>query len=156
MRFPTCLLFLGVVGVACALKVFPIICPKPVGLPEPAGVVCTITLGACWDTYDWQLEIAALSRLVIGHDELLDVRAQQVVLCVVPWVAPPVGPACVEHRCGGTPAVWAYQVAAPSTLYLVAFLCWQSFAPLELASAPLEVGGHPTCPFRYVGGPSAL
>ena len=30
------------------------------------------------------------------------------------------------------------------------------FAPLELAAAPLEVGGHPTCPFRYVRGPSDL
>ena len=35
---------------------------------------------------------------------------------------------------------------------LVAFLCWQGFAPLELAAAPLEVCNHPTCPFRYVGG----
>ena len=61
-----CLLILGVAGVACALKVFRILCPKLVGLPEPVGLVCTITRGACWDTYDWQLDMAALSRLGIG------------------------------------------------------------------------------------------
>ena len=71
---------------------------------------------------------------------------------VVPWVAPPVGAACVGHRCGGPPVVRAYQVGAPAPLDLVVFLCWQGFAPLELAAAPLEVGGHPTCPFCHVGG----
>ena len=53
-----CLLILVVVGVACALKVCPIIRPKPVGLPEPAGLVCTITLGACWNTYKWQIDMS--------------------------------------------------------------------------------------------------
>ena len=107
MRFPTCLLILGVVGVACDLKVFPIIRPKPVGLPEPGGVVFTITLGGRWDTYDWQPDMDALSRLSIGYNELLAVRAQQVVIWVVPWVAPPVGPACFGHGYGGTWSMWA-------------------------------------------------
>ena len=74
---------------------------------------------------------------------------------MAPWVAPPVGMACVGHRCGGPPAVRAYQVAAPAPLELVAFLL-AGFLPLELAAAPLELGGHPTFPFCYVGGPSAL
>ena len=64
---------LGVIVVACALKVPPILRPKPVGIPEPAGRVCTITLGDLWDTYDWQLDMDALSRIGIGYDELLDV-----------------------------------------------------------------------------------
>ena len=41
------------------------------------------------------------------------------------------------------PAVRAYQVAAQAPLEIVGFLGWQGFAPLELAAAPLEVGGHP-------------
>ena len=69
--------------------------------------MCTITLGGSWDTYDWQLEMSAMSMLGIGYDELLDVKEQQVVPWVVPWVAPPVGPACVGHGCGGPPAVRA-------------------------------------------------
>ena len=96
---------LGFVGVACDLKVFLIIRPKPVGLPEPAGLVCTITPGARWDIYDFQIEMAALSRLGIRYDELLAVRAQQVVPCVAPWMASPVGTDCVGHRCSGPPAV---------------------------------------------------
>ena len=98
---------LGVIRVACALKVFPIISPKPLGLPESAGLVCTITLESRWDTYNWQLAMAALSRLEIGHNELLDVRAHQLVPWVAPWVVPPVGPACVRHGCGGPPDVRA-------------------------------------------------
>ena len=133
-------------------KFFPFLCPKPAGLPEPAGLVCTITLGGRWDTYDWKLEISALSRLRIGYNELLAVRAHQVVSWVVPWVAPSVGSAFVGHGCGGPPAVRAYQVAAPAPLELVGFLCWQGFAPLELAAAPLEVSGHSTCIFCQVGG----
>ena len=66
------------------------------------------------------------------------------------------GPARVRHGCGGPPAVRAYQVVAPAPLDIVAFLCLQVFAPLELEAAPLEVGGHPTCNFCYVGGASAL
>ena len=100
--------------------------------------------------------MAALSRLGIPYNDLLAILAQQVVPWVVPWVAPPVGPACVRHGCGGPRAVQAYQVAAPALLELVAFICWQVFSPLELAAAPLDLGGHPACPFRYVGGPSAL
>ena len=60
MRCPTCILMLDVVRVACALKVFPILRPKPVGLPELTGLVCTITRGDLWDTYYWQLDMAAL------------------------------------------------------------------------------------------------
>ena len=85
------------VGVACALRVCPILGPKPVGLPEPLRLVCTITLGARWYTEDWQLEMNALSRIGIGCDEHLAVRAQQVVPWVAPSVAPPVRPACVGH-----------------------------------------------------------
>ena len=107
MRCPTCLLILGVVGFACALKVCPIIRPKPVGLPEPTGLVCTITLGGRWDTYDCQIDMSALSRLGIGYDELLAVRAHQVVLWVVPWVALPLGLDCVGNGCGGPPDVRA-------------------------------------------------
>ena len=66
------------------------------------------------------------------------------------------GADCVGHRCGGPPAVRAYQVAAPAPLELVGSLCWNVFSPLELAAAPLEVGGHPTCTFCHVGGMSAL
>ena len=97
-----------------------------------------------------------MSRLWILYDELLAVQAHQVVRWVVPWVELPVGVPCVGHRCGGPPAVRAYQVAAPAPLELVGFLGWQCFSPLELVEAPLEVGGHPTCPFCYVGGTSAL
>ena len=50
----------------------------------------------------------------------------------------------------------AKQVAAPAPLELVGFICWKGFVPLELAVAPLEVGGNSTCPFRHVGGLSAL
>ena len=75
--------------------------------------MCTITLGGRWDTYDWQLDMATMSRLGIGYNELLAVKAKQVVPWVVPWVAPPVGTACVSNGCGGPPAVHAYQVAAP-------------------------------------------
>ena len=100
--------------------------------------------------------MAALSRLGIGYDQLLAILAQQVMPWVVPWVAPLVGPACVGNGCGVPPAVREYQVAAPSPLELVAFLCWQGFAPLELADALLEVGSNPNCTFRYVGGTSAL
>ena len=89
------------------LKVCPILCPKPAGLPEPAGLVCTITLRSRWDTYNWQLEMSALPRRRIGCNELLDVWAHQVVLWVAPCVAPPVGPDCVGHECGGPPAVQA-------------------------------------------------
>ena len=60
MRCPMCLLILGVVGVVCAIKLFPVLCPKQVGLPEPAGIVCAITLGARWGTYNWQLKMAVL------------------------------------------------------------------------------------------------
>ena len=96
----------------------------------------------------------ALSRLWIGCDEPLGILAQQVVswlaLLVDPWVAlsvaPPVGPARVGHGCGVPPAVRAHQGATPSPLELVAVLRWQGFAPLELAAATLEAGGHPTCP----------
>ena len=138
---------LGVVGVACALRVFPILRPKPVGLPEPAELACTITIGACWDAYNWQLEMAALPRIGIGCDEPLAVRSQQVAPWVAPLVALPVGLAHVGHGCGVPPAaVREYQVAAPAPLELVAVLHWQGFAPLELSAAPLEVGGHPTCP----------
>ena len=130
---------LGVVGVACALRVCLILRKKPVGLPEPAGMACTINLGARWDTYDCHLEMAALSRLRIGYNETLVFWSHQ--------VAPPVGPARVGHGCGVPPAaVWAQQVAAPAPLELVAVLRWQGFAPLELAAAPLEAGGHPTFP----------
>ena len=87
-------------------------------------LVCTINLGGLWDTYDGQLEMAALSRLGILYDELLAVRAHQVVPLVVPWVAPPVGVACVGNGCGGPPAVRAYQVAALAPLELVGFICW--------------------------------
>ena len=156
MRFPKFLLILVVVGVACALNVFLILRPKPVGLPEPAGLVCTITLGGCWDIYDYQLDMAALSRIGIGYDEMLAVQAHQVVPWVVTWVEPPVGATCVGHGCGGSPSLRAYQVAAPAPLELVGSLCWQVFSPLELAAAPLEVGGHPTCPFCHVWGLSAL
>ena len=75
---------------------------------------------------------------------------------MVPCVVPPVGSACVGNKCGGTPDVWAYQVAAPVPLELVDFLCWQGFLPLELSAALLEVGGHPTFTFRYVWGASSL
>ena len=105
MSCPTCLLILGVFGFACALKACRILRPKLVGLPEPVGMVFTITRGARWENYDSQLEMAALSRLGIGYDELLDVLSQQVVTWVVPWVAPPVGLDCAMHRCGGPPAV---------------------------------------------------
>ena len=64
---------LRVVRVAYALKVFPILRPKPVGLTETVGLMCTITLGYRWDTYDWQLEMAELSMLGIGYDEILAV-----------------------------------------------------------------------------------
>ena len=86
--------------------------------------MCTINLGGLWGTYYGQLEMAVLSRLGIGYDELLDVQVQQVMPWVVPWVALPVGPACVGHGCGGPPAVHAYQVAAPAPLEIVGFLCW--------------------------------
>ena len=102
--------------------------------------MCTITLGSRWDTYDGQLEMAELSSLGIGYKELLTVQAHQVVPWVVPWVAPPVGEACVRHGCGGPPAVRAYQVAALAPLELVSFLCWQGFAPLELAAYATEYG----------------
>ena len=65
---------------------------------------------------------------------------------VAPLVATPVGPSCVGHRCGGPLDVWAQKVAAPSPLKLVAVLRWQVFSPLDLASATLEVGSHPTFP----------
>ena len=100
--------------------------------------------------------MAALSRLGILYDELLSFRAHPVVPWVVPCVAPPVGAACVRHGCGGPPAVRAYQIAALAPLEIVGFLCWQGFAPLELADAPLEVSGHPTCPFCHFWGLSAL
>ena len=106
--------------------------------------MCTINLGGLWDTYGGKLDMAVLSRLGILHDELLAVRAHQVVPWVVPWVAPPLGAACVGHGCDGPPAVRAYQVAALAPLELVGFICWQSFAPLELAAAPLEVDSNPT------------
>ena len=64
---------LGVVEVACALKVCPILRPKPVGLTETVGLMCTITLGYRWDTYDWQLDMSAQSSLGIRYDELLAV-----------------------------------------------------------------------------------
>ena len=44
----------------------------------------------------------------------------------------------------------------PSILGSCGLSMLSGFAPLELADAPLEVGGHPTCPFRYVEGPSSL
>ena len=75
---------------------------------------------------------------------------------MVPWVAPPVGAACVGHGCGEPLAARAYQVAALAPLELVGFLCWQGFAPLELDALPLEVGSHPTCTFCHVEGLSAL
>ena len=137
---------LGVVEFACALRVFPILCPKPVGIPEPAGLACTITLGARWDTYDWQIEMAALSNLGIGCNERLAVRAQQVAPWVAPSVAPPValpvGTACVGHWCSVTPAMRAHQVVAPAPLELVVVLHWQGFAPLELAATTLEFGNE--------------
>ena len=71
---------------------------------------------------------------------------------MVPWVAP----AFVGHGCGGPQSVRAKQVAAPAPLELVGFPCWHYFSPLELAAAPLEVGGHPNFPFCHVGGISAL
>ena len=107
MRCPTCLLILGVVGVACALKVCQILCPQPVGLPEPAGLVCTINGGDRLDTYNWQLYMATLSMIGIGYDDVLAVQAQQVAPWVVPWVAQPVGLDCVVHGCGGPPDVRA-------------------------------------------------
>ena len=119
MRYPTCILILGVVGVACALKVCPILRPKTVGLPEPAGLMCTITLESQWDTDNLQIDMAALSRLGIRYDQLLAVLAQQVMPWVVPWVAPPAGPVCVGNGCGVPPAVREYQVAAPSPLGLL-------------------------------------
>ena len=71
---------------------------------------------------------------------------------MAPWVGPPVGPACVEHECGGPRVVRAYQFAAPTPLELVAFLCWHIFAPLELVDVPLEVGIIPLVLFaRLVG-----
>ena len=96
--------------------------------------------------------MAALSRLRILYNELLAVQAHQVVPWVVPWAAPTVWAACVGHGCGGPPVVREYQVGEPSPLELVGFLCWQGFAHLELAAAPLEVGGHPTCTFFMLGG----
>ena len=65
---------LGVVGFSCALNFFPILRPKPLGLPETSGLVCTIALGARWDSDDCQIEMDGLSRLRIGYDELLAVR----------------------------------------------------------------------------------
>ena len=65
---------------------------------------------------------------------------------VTPLVAQPVGPARAGHGYGVPPAVQAQQVAALAPLELVTFLHWKSFAPLELVAAPLEVGGHLTCP----------
>ena len=118
-----CPLMLGVAGVACALKVCPILCQKPVGIPKHAGLVCTITLGSRLDTYDWQFEMAALSRLGIRYNDLLAVQAQQVVPWVTTWVTAPVGPDRVRHGCGGQLDVRAYQVA---------------------------VGRHPTYTFCYV------
>ena len=118
--------------------------------------MCTINLGGLWDTYDWQLDMAALSRLWILYDEVLAVQAHQVVPWVVTWVEPSVGATCVGHGCGGPPAVRAYQFAAQAPLEIVGFLGWQGFAPLELAAAPLEVGGHPTCPSCHFWGPSDL
>ena len=118
--------------------------------------MCTINLGGLWDTYDWQLEMAALSRLWILYNEILAVRAHQVVAWVVTWVEPPMRATCVGHGCGGPPAVRAYQVASQAPLEIVGFLGWQGFVPLELAAAPLEVGGHPTCPLVISGGPSDL
>ena len=100
--------------------------------------------------------MAALSRLWILYDELLDVRAHQVVAWVVTWVEPPVGATCVGQGCGGPPAVRAYQVAAQAPLDIVGFLGWQGFAPLELAAATLEVGVHTTCPFFHCWGTSAV
>ena len=82
MRCPKCLLILSVVGFAYVLKVFLILRQKPIGLPEPGGMVCTITLVGHWDTYDWQLDMAALSRIRIGCGEPLSVWSQQ----VGPWV----------------------------------------------------------------------
>ena len=99
--------------------------------------MCTINLGGPWDTYDGQLEMDALSRLWILYDELLAVRAHQVVPWLVTWVEPLVGATCVGHGCGGTPAVRAYQVAAQAPLEIVGFLGWKGFAPLEVAAAPL-------------------
>ena len=54
-------------------KNFPDSSSKTAGLPELVGLVCTITLGGLWDTYDGQIEMAALSRLRIFYDELLPV-----------------------------------------------------------------------------------
>ena len=84
--------------------------------------------------------MAALPRLGIGCNDPLAVRTQQ----VAQWVA--LGPAHVGHGCGVPPSVRAQQVAAPAPLELVSVLRWQGFAPLEMAAAPLEVGGHTTCP----------
>ena len=67
---------LGVVGVACDLIVCPILSPKPVGIPEPEGLVCMITLGSLWDNYDWQLDITELARLVSGCNDPLAVQEQ--------------------------------------------------------------------------------
>ena len=146
MRCPTFLLIFGVVGVACALRIFLVIRTKPVGLPESVGLACTTTLGAFWGTYNWKLDMAALSRLGIGCDDPLSVWAQQVAPWVAPSVAPPMGPVRVGHGCGVPPAVRSQQVAAPETLELVAVLRWQGFAPLDMAAAPLELGSHTTCP----------
>ena len=71
---------------------------------------------------------------------------------MVPWVALPVGAVCAGHGCGGQPAVSAYHVAALASLELVGFPCWQGFATLELAAAPLGVVVHPTCPFHHFWG----
>ena len=68
-----CLLILGVVVVSCDLKVFPVLRPKPVGFPEHVGLVCTITIGSRWDTYNCQIDMAAMSSLGIVYDELLAV-----------------------------------------------------------------------------------
>ena len=90
--------------------------------------------------------MAALSRLGIGCDEPLDVRAHYVAPWVAPLVAPPVVPALVGHWCSVPPALRENQVASPSPLDLVAVLRWQGFSPLELVASSLEVDGHPTCP----------
>ena len=54
-------------------KRFPDSLSKPVGIPEPVGLVCTITLGDFWDIYNWLLEMDELSRFGIGYDETLAV-----------------------------------------------------------------------------------
>ena len=120
---------LGVVGFAYALNVYPIIRSKLVGMTEPEGLVCTITLGDRWDNYDWKLEMDALPRRGIWCDYLLGVLAQQVVAWVAPWVAPLEGAACVRHEYGGPPAVLAWQVADPAPLELVDVLCLKVFHP---------------------------